>query len=367
MTACSILSAFQPDPLALDFARRGDLQAASLCRAAHQLDLPARALYHDAGPGGAVNPGWWLAVDLPGRIVHFQAGRILVGPPGTPLEQCRYLNAASQPMANDKLASKIVLGILGFPVPEGMAFPPSEAGAAIAYALSRRGPVCLKPVDGSLGEGVFPKLTNRGAIEDAVKRISAKGLRTLVEDHVSGQAVRFFYIHPRVAGFRVDRPANVVGNGRSTILQLLARKNRLKHQKTGQGPVTIGRLERAILARQGLAETSIPPRGRLVQLRQASNAALGGDSLVGIVELHPGYAGEIERLCQALPGMRVAAVDTVLSRPDEPPAAGNWAILELNASPGMVQFRFPWAGEPLDLAPAILRSLLPGGGCHDGG
>jgi len=367
MTVRPILSAFQSDGLALDFARKGDLQVACLCQAARALELPARALRHEAAPGGAVNPGWWLAVDLPDRIAHFQAGRILVGPPGAPLRDCRHLNAGCRPMTIDKLASKIVLGILGFPVPEGMAFPPHEAGAAIAHALSRRRPVCLKPVDGSLGEKVFPNLTDPDAIGDAAERIAAAGKRLLVEDHVPGQAVRFFYIRPRVVGIRVDRPAHVEGNGRSTILRLLARKNRLKYRKTGQGPVTIGELERGMLARQGLDETSIPALGRRVHLREASNAAMGGDSLVGIVGQHPGYASHIERLCQALPGMRIAAVDAILSRPDEPPGVGNWAILELNGSPGMVQFRFPWAGEPLDLAPAILRSLLPGGGCHDGG
>jgi cyanophycin synthetase len=365
MTGQGVLAAFAADPLALEFARRGDLQVAGLCLAARALELPAQPLFHAAEDGPA-HPGWWLRVALPEGVANFQLGRIRVGRSGAKLSDCPPINAACRSMMVDKMASKIVLGILGFPVPEGMSFGAGEGAAAMAYALSRPGPVCAKPVDGSLGEGVFPNLSDAAAIGQAVEHLGQDGRRMLIEDHVAGEAVRFFYVHPQVVGVRVDSPANLVGDGRSTIARLLERKNRDKESRTGQAPVTIGPLEARMLADQGLDPASRPESGRRVLLRQASNAALGGDSLVGMDCVHAGYIREIERLCQAVPGLRIVAVDTILRRRDQPPAPDNWSILELNGSPGMVQFRFPWEGAALDLAPVILRALLPNSGCHGG-
>lgn len=351
------LTAFEADPLALEFARHGDAQVASLCLAARAVGCPVHRLFQPS-EGGRDRRGWWLRIGLPLGVAYCQQGRILVGAAGAPLADCRFVNAACRPLIIDKMATKIALGVLGVPTPAGRAFGYGEIEAAQDYALSRRRPVCLKPVDGSLGAGVFPDLSDRPLIRTALERLGRRRRRILVEDHAPGEAVRFIFVHPRVVGIRLDHPANVEGDGVSTIAQLLSAKNRIKRHRTGQKAVRIGADEARLLAAQGLTRTSIPENGRRVFLRRASNASLGGDSHVPPDGLHPGYAREVERLCLGIPGLRIVAVDTLIRWPERPPSPEGYNVLELNASPGMVQFRFPWEGKPLDLAPLVIESLI---------
>lgn len=365
MTPDSCLSTFEADSMAMDFARHDDLQLAILCQAARAAGYPVHRLFLEPEERGAWR-GWWLRIDLPRAVAYCRRGRIVVGAPGAPLAGCRFVNASCRAMTLDKMASKIVLGVLGVPSPEGRAFDHGDLDAAQDYALSRRRPVCVKPVNGSLGAGVFPNLSDPPLIRSALERLAQRKRRILVEDHVPGEAARFFFIHPRVVGIRLDRPANVEGDDVSTVARLLRDKNRIKRRRTGQKAVRIGADELRVLAAQGLGPGSIPERGRRVLLREASNASLGGDSLAAPEGLHPGYAAEIERLCLALPGLRIVAVDTVIRRPSLPPSPEGYNVLELNANPGMVQFRFPWEGRPLDLGPPIIQSLAAVDGASHG-
>ena len=360
MSGGSYLATFAKDPLALDFARSRDIQAACLCLAARDAGLPVSRIVHAAanyGDGDA-----WLELGLPHGVAYLQRGRILVGEKGSLPSQCHVINAPCRAMIVDKMATKIVLGILGLPTPEGMAFASGDSGRAVDYALSRQCPVCIKPVDGSLGEEVFPNLSGPEAIRTAVERLAHADHRILVEDHVPGEAVRFFFVYPKVVGIRLDRPANVVGDGRSTIAQLLLHKNRIKRLRTSQPPIRIGPREQAVLVRQGFSKSDVPALGRMVLLRDMSNASQGGDSITATAHIHPDYAREIERLCLGITGLRIAAVDAILLHPGRPAAPEGYAVLELNASPGMVQFRFPWEGPPVDLAPIIVDALAQGAG-----
>lgn len=357
MTTPSYLSAFAADPMALEFARLGDVQVACLCLAARVAELPVRRLLDDPWDGSPHHAGW-LEIGLPHGLAYCQLGRILVGVLGTPLSGYRFINGSCRAMMIDKMATKIVLGVLGFPVPEGMVYGHEEAERAVDYARSRRGAVCIKPVDGGMGKDVFPGLSDPTSIRGAVDHLVRANRRILVEDHLEGDAFRFFFLYPRVVGVRLDLPANVVGDGRSTVAQLLRRKNGMKRLRTGQAPVNIGPRERQLLAKQGLAASDVPEPGRRVFLRDMSNSGQGGDSIVAMHGVHQDYISEVERLCLGIQGLRMTAVDTIIRRPDQPASSGGYAILELNASPGMVQFRFPWDGPSLDLAPMIIDLLM---------
>jgi D-alanine-D-alanine ligase-like ATP-grasp enzyme len=101
------------------------------------------------------------------------------------------------------------------------------------------------------------------------------------------------------------------------------------------------------------------PSGQRVYLRRVSNSFKGSDSHVDL-KVDPSYAQEIERLCHALHGLAIAAVDVIIGDTSVPARPDNYKILEINAAPGMVYFRFPWQGEPVDLAPTILDYLEHG-------
>lgn len=351
-------AAFAHDPQAGIFLAAGDIQAAALSHAARHAGIPAEIVHIGAEGGGQGRP--WLRLALEGRVVYCSEGKLFEGSAGAALEECRHLNGANIQLLPNKSATKLVVETLGLPVPRGREFASDDQAEAEAYFTRLGQPVCIKPLWGSLGNAVQTCIADLEDFRRAFDDAAALAGRVLVEQYIPGEVFRFFFIRPIVAGIRRDIPANVEGDGISSIRELLRRKNALKRRRTGQKPAAIGFWETRLLARQGLAPESIPAAGARVFLRSVSNADKGGDSLGWPADLHPSYARKIGSFCNAMHDLHIAAVDAILREPSEPAAPDNFAVIELNCSPGMVQFHFPWSGMPQDIAGAILRRLRYG-------
>lgn len=351
-----VWAAFDGDDLACAFAGRGDLQVACIAAVSGRRGM-ARAEVLSDDP---MRQGWWLRLEMERGAALFREGRVLVGPTGADPMICRQINADSRNLLIDKPATKMVLEIMGVPTPAGREFGAKRMKEALDYARSRGGPVCVKATQGSQGVRVHPNLSDPDEIRAALAAVGIGGRSVLVEDHAVGQAARFIFLRPGVVGARLDLPANVIGDGRSSVARLLAAKNAAKRRRTGQAPVRMGERELRILAGQGLKPGSVPEAGRRVFLRNLSNLSQGGDCAAWSGPVCRSYAAEIARLCNAIPGVFLAAVDTIIADPTRPAGPDNWSVIELNTAPGLIGFHFPWEGEPQDMVGAVLDWLATG-------
>jgi hypothetical protein len=342
------------DPLAGDFVAQKDLHAACLIRAARRRGIDGPRLESVMDAGGEP----WLRLDLDDKIAYFKRGQLFVGPPGAGREDCRHINGMLVPVIDHKQVSKDLFTILGFPVPEGRLFRAEEEEAAIAYCRGLGGSVCIKSNGRGKGTDVFPNLSEEAHWRRAFRLVTVHGRIVLVERSWAGAAIRFHYIHPRVVGVRMDLPANVDGDGVSTIEQLVQAKNFEKGRRTGHAPITLDDDLMFHIERLGLGLDHVPPAGVRLFLRSVSNGYKGGDGINCRDFLHPSYVEKIERLCNAIGGLRVTAVDTKILDPTAPATDRNFVVLEANSSPGMVPFHFPWQGEPQDVAGALMDALL---------
>jgi|GEM_PF-2838841 D-alanine-D-alanine ligase and related ATP-grasp enzymes len=370
MSVDQVKARFAGNPVAEHFVRAGDVQLACLAAAARVQQVPHAPVEERFGPEGVPTP--MLRLDLPGRVAYCSKGRIFVGPPDAPFQSCRHLNGAAIRLAGHKPATKLVLETLGFPTPAGREFDAGEEDEAVAWFQASGGPVCVKPLTGSLGEQVFPGIEEAGQLRAAFQAVAAYGGRVLVEEHVrfphlagntpDRATFRFFFIKPVVMGVRMDLPANVVGDGSSSVRRLLDRKNADKLLRTGQPAVPLDGGVRETLRRQGISADDVPAAGRRVFLRDVSNSSQSGDTFTFPEGMHPSYAREIETLCNLIHGLHVAAVDTIIGDHTAPSSAGGYKIIEMNSSPGMIHFHFPWQGEPQDIAAGIVAILRLGEG-----
>lgn len=343
----------QGDALAQYFVDNADLHAACLIRAARRRGLPDESITPFADPSGRV----WLRLVLDGKTAYFSTGRLYVGPPGTALDQCRHINGSLTTVIDDKQASKELFAILGFPTPEGRRFEPGDEETAIAYCHTLAAPLCIKSNGMGRGTNVFPNLTEEIHWRRAFSIAAKRSRSVLVERHWGGAAIRFHFVRPQVVGVRMDLPANVDGDGVSTLAELIATKNAEKARRTGHAPIAIDDDLMFHLERQGIGLDHVPEAGRRLFLRTVSNGYKGGDGINCRDTLHPSYIREIERLCNGLAGLRVTAVDTKILAPGSPATKDNYAILEANSNPGMVPFHFPWQGTPQEVAGALFDRL----------
>lgn len=345
------------DQQAIRLKDRRDLHAACLMRALKARGIPDEAFSVVHGTV-RTRHGDWMRVALPDKVAYYRVGCLWVGRSDSPLEECRHINGTLLPVIDNKQATKDLLGVLGFPTPVGRMFSPEEEEEAMAYCRTFSGPVCIKGLWRGQGNMVFPALTEEEDMRRAFRIAAEEGGQLLVEAHWPGAAVRFHFIRPKVVGVRRDVPGNVVGDGRSTVVELIEAKNREKRRRTGHQPIAIDDDALRRLAAEGTGLEDVPEAGRLLFLRAVSNGYKGGDSISCRDAVHPSYVEEIERLCNGLAGFRVTAVDTKILDITAPARPDNYVILEANSNPGMVPYMFPWQGERQDVAGVLADALL---------
>ncbi|GAA1189533.1 hypothetical protein GCM10009674_31360 [Nesterenkonia xinjiangensis] len=182
--------------------------------------------------------------------------------------------------------------------------------------------------------------------------LAARHQSVLVEKQVSGRDHRVFVVDGDVIAITCRRPANVQGDGVSTIAELVERKNAdrsIAHKK-----ISLDGVARGFLVSQGRTLDSVPASGEDVQIRESANLATGGDAVDVTDELKGQVRELVSRSVQAVPGLRCAGFDVAVER-----HSGEMNVIEINASPQIQGHHFPWAGTPRDAAGAVLDVMFP--------
>ncbi|MBP0650013.1 hypothetical protein J8J40_23500, partial [Mycobacterium tuberculosis] len=98
--------------------------------------------------------GCSLRLSIGGAVFDYASGVLRRVAPDAPDGRGRHVNGASFDTVYPKQGAKDFLAARGFSVPEGRAFAPDAVEAALAYAATLGGPVCVKPNHGKKGINV---------------------------------------------------------------------------------------------------------------------------------------------------------------------------------------------------------------------
>ncbi len=264
-------------------------------------------------------------------------------------------------LARDKVATKEVLGGAGIPVPPAVLAATRQEAAAALAALGP--PVVVKPVDGNQGRGVALNLATPAEVRTAFTQALAFGERVMVEKQVFGRHYRLLVADGRLVAAAERLPARVVGDGRSTVAQLVEAVNRDPMRGDGHQRaltrITIDAICLLVLERQGLNPDAVAEAGRMVSLRDNANLSTGGTARDVTDEVHPENARLAVRASR-LVGLDVAGVDIVAPEIARPIAEQGGVILEVNAAPGLRMHLCPSEGRPRQVAGPILDALFRG-------
>ena len=334
-----------------------DVHSGCMFHAARQRGIPVERIMAPRSHGGVPEP--WLRLITGGQRYFYSQAILISDPDPADSRKAHHVNRGLARLSADKHAFKRLLSELGVPVPAGERFASGDLGAAEAMFAALGRPACVKPCRAGQGRQVYPWLRDPAAFRDAFRAAGQAYPELVVEEHVEGDQVRFFFVRPFVVGLRLDRPANVVGDGRHTIAELAAAKTEARRKKPpGFSPILMDREADRYLAQQGLARDSRPVAGARVLLRGTSNPGTGGEGVDCRPFLHPSYGRLVEDFCGRLPELHLSAIDMMLSDPAAPAAPGNHWVLEVNSDPGLTSFYFPWEGEPQDVGGALIERLM---------
>ncbi|WP_258933027.1 ATP-grasp domain-containing protein [Nesterenkonia pannonica] len=244
----------------------------------------------------------------------------------------------------------------GVRAPENVAFRRDQLHEAWSWA-SHQIPVVVKPHNGRMGASVHIGITEFADFEKAFHDVADQSEYVLVERFVDGVEHRVLLISGKVAAAARRVPANVIGDGTSTVTELVDEKNRLRTES--QNPVHYQILVDDIvvkeLEKQQLELESVPEDGQQVWLRPNSNVHSGGDGVDATDELTEEEIALAESVAQAIPGLRVAGIDMLL------PRNGNGEkpyVLEVNSNAMITGHHYPWVGQSRDVASMLIDAMF---------
>lgn len=268
-------------------------------------------------------------------------------------------SAIGETISRDKDLTKSLLQACGVPVPEGRIVGSPEDAWEAAEDIGL--PVVVKPVDGNHGRGVSTDLKTRIEIEAAYRLAIEEGSEVIVERFIPGNEHRLLVVGQRVVAAARGETATVVGDGKSTIAELidLQINSDPRRGSTEEYPLNLVRLEddaavRLELERQGYAADSVPEAGIEVLIQRNGNVAFDVTD-----QLHPEVA-EAAGLAARIVGLDIAGIDLVAEDISRPLEEQGGAIVEVNAGPGLLMHLKPANGGPRPVGRAIVEHLFPG-------
>ena len=268
-------------------------------------------------------------------------------------------------LACDKEGTKTILKDGGIPVPRGTVIQYlDELSAAIEEVGGF--PIVIKPLDGNHGRGISIDVKTQQEAEEAYDLASAasKTRSVIVERYYKGSDHRILVINGKVAAVAERIPAHVVGDGRSTIEELIEITNQDPNRGDGHANVltkiTIDKTALNVLEKQGYELTSILPQGAIAYLRATANLSTGGIAVDRTDEIHPENVWIAQRVAKLI-GLDIAGIDVVTEDIRKPLKEVDGVIVEVNAAPGFRMHVAPSRGLPRNIAAPVIDMLFPPG------
>ncbi|PMB08939.1 cyanophycin synthetase [Fischerella thermalis CCMEE 5273] len=264
-------------------------------------------------------------------------------------------------LACDKEATKRILANAGVPVPKGTVINfLDDLPEAIEYVGGY--PIVIKPLDGNHGRGITIDIQNWEEAEvayDAARQISRS---IIVERYYKGRDHRVLVVDGKVVAVAERVPAHVVGDGRSTIAELIEETNKDPNRGEGHDKVLtkieLDRTSYQLLERQGYTLDSVLAKDEICYLRATANLSTGGIAVDRTDEIHPENVWLAQRIVKII-GLDIAGIDIVTSDISRPLREVDGVIVEVNAAPGFRMHVAPSQGTPRNVAGAVIDMLFP--------
>jgi len=269
-------------------------------------------------------------------------------------------SAIAESIASDKDLTKTLLQSCGVPVPEGSLVKSAEEAWEEAQDIGL--PVVVKPYDGNHGRGVSVNLMTQADVEKAYHLAARKGdsKSVIVERFITGDEHRLLVVGKHVVAAAKGESLWVTGDGVSNVIALVDNQINIDPRRgtDENSPLNALAPEKGAeiileLERQGMTAYSVPQDGQRVLIQPNGNVAYDVTDKV-----HPSVAAAAA-LAARVVGLDIAGVDLVAEDISRPLAEQRGAIIEVNASPGLLSHLKPAeGGQPRPIGTAIVGHLF---------
>ncbi|XWK86644.1 MAG: cyanophycin synthetase [Phormidium sp.] len=294
-------------------------------------------------------------------LMQYGYGKKLVRGVATTFDRDSHLDSDFTTRKDD---CKDFLYTLGFPVPKGDIVGTFSGALDAADMVGY--PVAVKPVVGHKGIGVTANVQNGDELEHAFNRAvkaipETQPVDIIVEKSYHGSDFRLLCVNGKFVAATERRPAWVVGDGYSTIAELIDKENgkpeRLDTPTSPMGKIQVDEAMEMYLDEQNLTMDSVIEADKTIYLRKVANLSAGGVSIDATPTVHPDNIILAQDIAQHF-RLVCMGIDVITGTLAESWKTGNFAILEINAAPGIYMHLNPAFGESVDVPSFIVETFF---------
>jgi cyanophycin synthetase len=213
-------------------------------------------------------------------------------------------------------------------------------------------PIILKDAQGSNSRGIFPFIGN---LDDAmiVLEDELSHYRNMVaQEMVFGKEYRILVLDEKVIGALEMIPPYAVGDGVSTIRNIIEKKQRVTERRT-EFDETLNR----ILKEQNVTLESIMSKNEIAYIKKSSCLAEGGETRDVTDMVH----ADIEKICVAaskVVGKYLVGIDVMCDDIRKDPSRQSFHIIEINGKPDLYIHYDPTHGKTRNVVEDIVRFMV---------
>jgi len=225
-------------------------------------------------------------------------------------------------------------------------------------------PLVIKPVDGNHGRGITVDIQNYDDALIAFRQAkeSSKRGAIIVEKYITGSDYRLLVINNKLVAGALRSPAHVIGDGKSTVQELIDIVN--SDPRRGYGheniltQITVNELTETILKDKNYFLDTVIEKGEVLVLKDTANLSTGGTAEDITDIIHPANVSMAERISKII-DLDICGIDIMTTDISKPLSETSGAVLEVNAGPGFRMHLAPTKGLPRNVAAPVIDKLFP--------
>lgn len=265
-------------------------------------------------------------------------------------------------LASNKDETKRMLKDAAIPVAKGVCISnPDDLESAVK---SVGFPLVFKPLDGNHGKGASINVKTLEEAQAAFEHAKKYSRKIIIEKFITGYDFRILVINNRFIAAALREPAHVIGDGASTIQQLIDKENLDPRRGYGHENVlteiSVDRETLEQLAKKNYNLETILKKDEHCYLKGTANLSTGGTSTDITDIVHPHNIFICERISRVI-GLDICGIDIMASNLSEPLEITGGVVLEVNAAPGFRMHLAPAKGLPRNVAAPVIDMLYPTG------
>lgn len=265
-------------------------------------------------------------------------------------------------LACDKARCRQLFKNMSIPIPDGGVVYSDDELISTTKQLGF--PLVIKPVSGNQGRGITTNIQTSDTAHKAFKTASEISDGVIVERFIEGYDFRLLTVNYKLVAAAKRTPAHIIGDGRSSIKQLVKQVN--SDPRRGEGhikaltKIAIGRNARSILKKKQYSLSTILPMGEMLYVEHTANLSKGGTAEDATDTVHPAVIAMAERISKIV-DLDICGIDVIAPSLKQPFEEIGGVVLEVNAAPGFRMHQAPSKGKTHNVAAPVLEMLFSKG------